>query len=597
MAVALVGIADSQRSDRRAGHTFVDRGVRQRERRRRLVHVAHHDGEALGQAEATAVGRRHRDRDFVSGLVVQTLAGLQLELAIRHLEARVVDRKAVRVAGVRVVDDNGSDNGTRRVLRDRIVVQGDVGRRVVQVEIGDIQRGVPKLQDFEALEAVDAFVVERRRQIGDDQILTRQLYRVVVPIADELSRVLAAAAVERIVADTAAEQVVARAAIHPVVTQTAEQRIHTVVAVKLVGPFRPKERVVVIATVERVVVEAAIKPVVAGTAAQHVVESVTDDPVVAAAADRVLDLDVVGDRQGVAFVGDAGPVGGAELAPGAFVEVDHRAAGLVRPVDGVGAAAVPDRLQDLLARRPGIDRVAAARFGVRAVDVLDGRDVVQHRRGRKETLRIAVQRRAGVGAVAHHRVGRGVGLYVRHGADAAGRMGVRQADGMPGLVQEDGVTVAARRRVYVAGIRPDPDVAGLGIGPRQVGPGGGGRRVAARIAQVAGNAGRVGDLGEGDVGDLGPKRQGAVGRRLLRRGQLAEPGAGLVGVVRRAIEGCGRAEAVGETDPAAGTAGAPLGAPEQAVDAVLTGKTVGDDNAGGCGSSHALTLNKRCLAQ
>ena len=176
----------------------------------------------------------------------------------------------------------------------------------------------------------------------------------------------------------------------------------------------------------------AVERVVACPAGELVVGDVAGDDVAAGAADRVLDQRgrVVVVEIGVGDVADRG-VAGAEIGqlrrrhrrPAARLQVDGDVGGVVREVIGVVAAAVPDRHEDRVAagrglrdavdgllpgrRIPLVDGVAAVGVVVRAVDVLQRRDVVHHQRLRKAPGRVGEPlrgRRPDVGAVAHHGV-------------------------------------------------------------------------------------------------------------------------------------------------------------------------------------------------
>ena len=127
----------------------------------------------------------------------------------------------------------------------------------------------------------------------------------------------------------------------------------------------------------------AVDRVVARIAAERVSGVVAGDRIVARPADRVLDDDVESDRE----IAEQAP--DVRVAPGA--QVDPLVAGIAGEVERVGAGGIPDgddRIQvdreiENLAPRvavEAVDGVAGTRGRVGAVDRLDRRHVVKHRR-------------------------------------------------------------------------------------------------------------------------------------------------------------------------------------------------------------------------
>ena len=223
------------------------------------------------------------------------------------------------------------------------------------------------------------------------------------------------------------------------------------------------------AAAHRVIAGASVDRVVAGAAGQDVVGRIADDRVVAGPAHRVLDRAVVGDRHVVRHAVD-GRIASRR-------EVDHLRAAVARRVERVAAAGIPDRVDRLRVLREvvdcpfrvaerevaveAIDRVAGPRRHVGAVDRLDRRDVVDHRRrGVQPVIERAVLLPAHAGLVAtevrHDRV-----LAIVLGILGVERVGRRSAASVVGARVAETEAVADLVQVRLEAIAPQVHIAVL----------------------------------------------------------------------------------------------------------------------------------------
>ena len=138
--VARVHVRGREIADNRAVGVFGHECVVQADRRGRFVDVGHGQCEQLVGGQAAGIGTGHGDVDRRFGLEIEALAGLQLQLAGDHLEACVVDRVAVRVAGVHVGGREIADNRAVGVFGHECVVQADRGGRLVDVGHGQCEQ-------------------------------------------------------------------------------------------------------------------------------------------------------------------------------------------------------------------------------------------------------------------------------------------------------------------------------------------------------------------------------------------------------------------------------------------------------------------------
>ena len=191
--------------------------------------------------------------------------------------------------------------------------------------------------------------------------------------------------------------------------------------------------------------------------------------------------------------------------------------GVGRQVVGVVAVAVPHGHEDAVAcnrthahavdesltrgRVPGIDGVAAVGVVVRAVEILQSRNIVLHQglRGARTSIGVAVRRTADVATVGHDRVFNGI--VVR--GDRAERIGrvvpVHETQCMSDLMQERVTGIVPDDRIVVAAARrPVPGIAAIALRRRIVAPGGRGR-VGPGEAQVGVIGRRLRHLGEREV--------------------------------------------------------------------------------------------------
>jgi hypothetical protein len=362
---------------------------------------------------------------------------------------------------------------------------------------------------------------------------------------------------DHVVAEIAGQGVRARAALQPIVVPAAEQPVVSVAAVQGVGALIAEQHVVA---------AAALDPVVAGAAEDLVRRAVAGDHVGEGARDGVLDHGAEGHREIADHPRD--------VAEGAGVEVQPRRLGEAGQVDRVDPARVPDGHHRAGVHREVVDAasggglepvdgVPGAGGRVRAVDRLEGRDVVQHQGARERALEVAP--RGPRSEVGQDRVLDAVLRVLRVLREGDLLVGVavvlarmREAERVHGLVQQD-IELAPRRerlpgpplgvegdlgRVDLARIAEREPRAHIDVGHRgrprmaPVGPGigqAGDRRP--RVRPV------VGDLHELHACDVGDHVEHGARRRPLRR---VEGDEALVGGRVRQVGGAGVVEAEGD---------------------------------------------------
>ena len=227
---------------------------------------------------------------------------------------------------------------------------------------------------------------------------------------------------------------------------------------------------------QHVIALAATQRVGAGAALQPIRRGIAQHAVIAAAADRILDQGarVALELQRVEDVGAGHADGrieiiggiedgdiGAEVVPAARGQVHHRSGCEGREIIGIGAAAIPDGQEDDpgiggplrrvvdeigAGRRPAIDGIAPAGAEIRAVVVLQRRDVQHHQCLREMTTghRVAAGHRgADVAPVGHHAEFHRIPVRRQGGEAVIGLMPMLQPHGMAGLVQDRVVLVGA----------------------------------------------------------------------------------------------------------------------------------------------------------
>ena len=101
-AVTLIRIGGGQIADNGAVGVFIHAQIIKRDIGRRFIHIIDRDGEAFGVAVSIAIRGRHFHNNAVGVFMVEGLASFQLQLAIDHLKAPVINRIGVAVACVRV---------------------------------------------------------------------------------------------------------------------------------------------------------------------------------------------------------------------------------------------------------------------------------------------------------------------------------------------------------------------------------------------------------------------------------------------------------------------------------------------------------------
>ena len=140
-----IGVGGAERGDDGAGRGVLLHGAAgDRDVGRGLVLVGDGDVDRLGAGEAAGVGDRHIDLVRGGGLVVEAGAGLYPDLVADDLElaGRVgAQRIGEGRAGIRVGRAQRGDDGPGRgVLLHRAAGDGDVGRGLVLVGDGDVDR-------------------------------------------------------------------------------------------------------------------------------------------------------------------------------------------------------------------------------------------------------------------------------------------------------------------------------------------------------------------------------------------------------------------------------------------------------------------------
>ena len=128
-----VGVVAHQIGRGEGQRHVVQGGQRIGDRRGRLVLVGQHQIEAFGGGQPAGIGGGDRDGHPRPVLEAERHAVLQLQLAVDHLEAGIVDRVGVDIAGILVGGRQLADDGPRHFLDDPVVVQRDGVRRVVAV--------------------------------------------------------------------------------------------------------------------------------------------------------------------------------------------------------------------------------------------------------------------------------------------------------------------------------------------------------------------------------------------------------------------------------------------------------------------------------
>ena len=216
----------------------------------------------------------------------------------------------------------------------------------------------------------------------------------------------------------------------------------------------------------------ALQRVVAVRSGKHVGNAITDDGVIAAAADRVFDHHAGGDDEtamNAANVGDvAATIGG--IGQWCLAQVNDRrlSAGVH---DRVGSVGVPDRGVEgilsgsLVGGEEVVDIVADVVGHVGPVKRLQHRDVQGHRRALPAVIvrRAEAMRRGLPAVIVAHRgedalieveipqIAKGGGDAVHDGGGAAGVVGMRQPHAVADLVDQGDKAVAA---LLQAGRRP-----------------------------------------------------------------------------------------------------------------------------------------------
>jgi hypothetical protein len=231
------------------------------------------------------------------------------------------------------------------------------------------------------------------------------------------------------------------------------------------------EGVLVSAPGERILPKLSIQDVGSLVAEQAVASSIAGDPIVAVTSFRILDegaciapvLERIEDiASGKATIPQVRTLYVGDLAPTPRPEIDAQVRRVVGEVVGVGAAAIPDRLEDTVVagralpdaiderlaccRAPRVDRITLVGAEIRSVQMLKRIDVIDHGPLCMIPELVPVPgacRRTDIRAVAHDREFHAIPIQRERIEGAADLVRVLEPDSVADLMQNSGERITA----------------------------------------------------------------------------------------------------------------------------------------------------------